>query len=151
MEESHGGKFDLRRPHEFNKIISWGRRIYFYHFLIFLWHFGELLLVHCTMSVHSPYLWTNFEGVGFLSKLVYGEEIQKYNGRLMKDFYFQVEFPYSWILIYLPIFSFLLLHSPTLSFDGALVGVILASCWWWFMPNIWFMMYGFVISSAYYM
>ena len=34
--------------------------------------------------------------------------------------------PYIIILIYLPILSFLLLHSPTLSFDGAIVGVVFA-------------------------
>ena len=34
--------------------------------------------------------------------------------------------PYIIILIYLPILPFLLLHSPTLSFDGALVEVIIA-------------------------
>ena len=26
------------------------------HFLIGIWHFGEILLVHCMVSVHSPYL-----------------------------------------------------------------------------------------------
>ena len=47
----------------------------FDHLLIDLWHFGELLLVHYTVSVHSPCLGTNFKGVGFFSKLVDGEEI----------------------------------------------------------------------------
>ena len=37
----------------------------FDHFLIGLWHFGEIFLVHCMVSVHSPCEWTNFEGVGF--------------------------------------------------------------------------------------
>ena len=108
--------------------------------------FWYLFLVHCTVSVHSPCLWTNFEGVGFLSKLVDGYAIQKYNGRLIKDFYFQYEGPYILILIYLPILSFLLLHSPTLSFDGAFVGVIIVPWWGWLMPKIWFIMYGSVIS-----
>ena len=95
--------------------MSWGKRIAFDHLLIGLWHFGELLLVHCTVSVHSPCLSTNFEGVGFLSKLVDREAINTSNWSLMKEFYFQFEGPYSWILIYLPILSFLLLHCPTLS------------------------------------
>ena len=103
---------------EVNKSISWGRKMDFYHLLIGLWYFGELLLVHCTVSVHSPCLWTNFEGVGFLSKLVDGEAIQMSHGSLMREFYLQFEGPYSIILIYLLIFSVLLLHSRTLS------------CWW---------------------
>ena len=87
-------------------------RMDFYHFLFVLCYFGDLLLVHCIVSVHSPWLWTNFEGVGFLSKLVYGQSINTYHWILMKDFYFQVEGPCNGILIYLPILSFLLLHSP---------------------------------------
>ena len=113
MEESHGGKFYLRRPNGVNKMISWGMRIYFYHYLIGIWNFRELLLVHCMVSVHSPYLWANFEGVGFLSKSVDGESIQTYNGRLIKEFYIRVEVLYIQILIYLPILSFFLLHFLT--------------------------------------
>ena len=67
-----------------------------YILIIFLFPFfifGELLLVHCTVSVHSPCLWTDFEGVGFLSKFVDREAINTYHGRLIKDFYFQVEGP----------------------------------------------------------
>ena len=88
MEESYGGKLNLRRIHEVNKIISWGRRIYFDNCLIVLWNFGEIFLVHYTVSVHSPFLWTNFEEVGFLSNLVDGEKIQIYNWSLMKEFLF---------------------------------------------------------------
>ena len=94
----------------------------FYHFLIGLWHFGEIFLFHCTVSVHSPSLWTNFEGVGFLYKLVYGETIHTSHGSLMNEFYLQFEFPYIRILIYLLILSVLLLHSPTLSCWGR-------TCW----------------------
>ena len=107
-------KFDLRRHNEFNKRMSWGRRIYFDHFLTGLWHFGELFLIHCTMSVHSPCLWTNFEGVGFISNLVYGEDINTYHWRWMKVFYFQVEFPYStncYLSLYSPIPSYLFPHT----------------------------------------
>ena len=118
MDEAHGVILYIRRPHEVNKIISWWIRIYFYHFLIGLWNFGEIFLVHYTVSVHSPYLWTDFEGVAFISKLVDGDSIQTYHGRLIKEFYLNFEGPYSRILIYLLILSFLLLHSPTLS------------CWW---------------------
>ena len=84
--KSHGGKFDLRRPHEFNKRMLWVRTIFFYHLLISLWNFGELLLVHCTICVHFPWLWTNFRGVGFLSNLVDGEAIKTSHWILMKDF-----------------------------------------------------------------
>ena len=136
MEESHGGKFDLGRPHEFIKMISWGITIFFDHFLIWIWNFGDIFLFHCMVSVHSPCLWTNFEEIGFLSKLVDGEVIQNYHGRLMKDLYFQVKGPYILILTYLPILSFHLVHYPTLSFYGALVGVILTSCLGWLMTSI---------------
>ena len=115
------GNSSLLEGNEAKEVIKkWGSQngAAFHHLLIGLWHFGELLLAHCTMSVYSLCLWTNFEGVGFLYKLVDGEEIHTSHWRLIKDFYFQFEFPYSRIIIYLPIISFLLLHSPTLS------------CWW---------------------
>jgi len=95
--------------------------IYFDHFLIGLWNFGEVFLVHCTVSVHSRFLWTNFEGAGFLYKLVDGETIYNSHWILIKEFYFQVEGPYNRIIIYYPILS-LLLHSPTLSCWGR-------TCW----------------------
>ena len=122
----------------------------FLSFFNWLWNFGEILLFHCTVSVHSPCMWTNFEGVGFLSKLVDGEEINTYNGILMKDFYFQVEVNTVEFSSIFHIVELLFLHSPTLSFDGTLVGVIIEPCWGWLMPKILFMMYGSIVSSPYF-
>ena len=46
--------------HEINKMMSWGMRMTFDNFLIGLWHFGELLLVHCECSL--PLLVNQFRG-----------------------------------------------------------------------------------------
>ena len=52
---SHGGKLDLTSPHEVNKMMSWGSRITFYHFLIGFWHFwrgfGCPLHGECTLTL----------------------------------------------------------------------------------------------------
>ena len=99
-------------------MVSWGSIIYFYHLLIGHWNFGKLLVVQCTVNVHSPYLWTNFEGVGFISNLVDGEEIKTYKSSLLMVFIFRLKVHTTRVLIYLPLLSFPLIHSPTLS------------CWW---------------------
>ena len=151
MDESHGGKFDLGNTHEVNKMISLGMIMDFDNFLTVLLYLGEIFLVHCMVSVHSPCLWTNFEGVIFLSKLVYGDTINTYHFILMNFFYFYVEFPYIQILVYLPILSFLLLHSPHSHVDGTLVGVVLELCLGYLIPNIGYIMYVSILSFPYYL
>ena len=62
----------------------------------------------------------------------------------MKVFSFIFKVHTTLVLINIPILSFLLLHSPILSCDGALIVVMLVLWWIYFMPNIEYIMYGSV-------
>ena len=90
-----------------------------------------------TLHVYEPI----FEGVGFLYKLVDGEAIQTYHWIWMKVFSCRLKVHTSRVLLYIPILSFLFLHSPILTCDGALVGVVIALCRIYSMHNIAYMMY----------
>ena len=61
MEESNGWKFGLRRPHEVNKMISWGIIMNFYHFLnctLEFWRaFTCPLHGECSLSLHVNKFW----------------------------------------------------------------------------------------------
>ena len=62
LEESHRCKFNLRRPHEVYKRISWGRRIYFNHFLIGFWHFWRAFACPLHSECSLSLLMNQFQG-----------------------------------------------------------------------------------------
>ena len=138
-----GGIMKLRKGfHE-----EW--ELIFDHFLTILCHFGELFLVHSNGEWSLSLLVNQFQGSWIPFQVVLWRGHSGISWEINKGVLFSV-----WMSIQLN--SQLCPHSlipsspfPTLSFDGALVGVILAPCWAWLMTKILVMMYESVISSTY--
>ena len=123
--------------------------MYFYHLLIFLCHFGYLLLVHCGGEYSLSLLVNQFQGswiplqVGSLRG--HSDISLDLNGGFLVSGWS----PYSLRFHLSPTSRIPTSTFPILVCDGALIRVVLALGWVYLITNIGYILYGSLISCSY--
>ena len=117
-------------------------------FLVGLWNFGELFLVHCMVGVYSPCL-NQFWGSWIPFQVGWWRGHSPLNGAYwwcLVAGWRSIQLNFSSISLLFPLFFSI---PPYSHVDGTLVGVVLVLCWVQLVSNIGYMIYGYVVLFPY--